>query len=595
MRILILVASLILAACDNGSGGGGSSTAPLESKVSQERVESVIDGTNIAFTAYFPELAAGETAPLLIHGQSWGNLRVSNLDDDGIFAGFSQQESSVKIAKRAWEAGYFVITYDPRGFGDSEGQVSLADPNLDGQDIKSIIDWAVENFGEHLAQRGDDPVVGTLGLSYGAGTQLANAGVDERVDAMVPMYSWYDLAESLAPNGVPKSTWASLLVASGTTSSGFSLPFDLYTSALSAFVSLELPEDLATQLHHNSLASFCDGDIGGRNVPNVDALFVQGAHDVLFNANEAIRSQACLKDAGNDSRLLIQRDGHIIPLLQESGSDVFFGLQETVHCGERSFNTESLIFEFLEEKLRNGVPSQAPTVCFSQAETGQALPEVPIGGVTGSVQENRIPTGLAFSTLLGLFFDLNPSQIFALLAEAPRNLIDLIVNGVASAFAGREPAEIGFEVLSDLLNVIPPELLQELITYQYFMPIAEAQDGQALAGVPTASLSIENSLIDLEINPLGIALTTPIVYVGVAVEPADGSGRYLVNDQITPIRGTGEHDIWLAGVNAKLEEGDRVGLVVMPFHPQFASSRTRVPGFVNVSGSASLPIIADQQ
>lgn len=595
MRIFILVASLLLAACDNGSSGGGASTAPLESKVSQERVDSVIDGTNLAFTAYFPELAAGETAPLLIHGQSWGKSRAANLDDDGLFGSFSQQESSVKIAKRAWQEGYFVITYDPRGFGESSGKVGLADPNLDGQDLKSIIDWAESNFGEHLAKRGDNPVVGTLGLSYGAGTQLANAGIDERVDAMVPMYSWYNLADSIAPNGVPKSTWAGLLVADGTVSSGFSLPFNLYTSALSAFVSLELPEELATQLHNNSLASFCDGEIGGRNVPNVDALFVQGAHDVLFNANEAIRSQACLKSAGNDARLLIQRDGHIIPLLQQSGSDVFYGLQETVHCGGRSFATESLIFDFLEEKLRNGAASQAPTVCISQADSGQVFSQVPVGGVAGSVQGNFVPLGLGFSTILGLFLDFNPGQIWSLLVGVPSNLINLVINGVTGILTGREPAALTYEAISDLLNIIPPELLQDLLTYQHFMPIAEAEAGQAIAGVPTASLNIEKSLFDLEFNPLGIAISTPIAYVGVAVDPADGSGRYLVNGQVTPIRGTGDHEVWLPGVSAKLEQGDRVGLVVMPFHPQYASSRTRVPGFINITGSVSLPITSDQQ
>ncbi|SFX70160.1 hypothetical protein SAMN02787144_1005212 [Streptomyces atratus] len=45
-----------------------------------------------------------------------------------------------------------------------------------------------------------DPTVGMIGGSYGGAVQMATAAVDRRVDALVPLITWNDLAYALAPN-----------------------------------------------------------------------------------------------------------------------------------------------------------------------------------------------------------------------------------------------------------------------------------------------------------------------------------------------------------------------------------------------------------
>jgi ABC-2 type transport system ATP-binding protein len=306
---------------------------------------------------------------------------------------------------------------------------------------------------------------------------------------------------------------------------------------------------------------------------------------VLFNATEGAMNQACLKAAGNDSRLIIQRDGHIIPVVQKSGDLILFGMQKTVHCGPQSFETADVMYDFLDEKLRNGEATTLPDICISQEETGQAFNSMPFGGKMATVQLDNILTGVAVETVLGLLLDLDPGSLLDVLTSLPGDISNL----VAKLLIGlSNPAEELPAVLPALLNVLPSALLEELLTYQHFAPVYTAHAGQALAGIPTVELVLSTVTVETP-------LSDPIVFVGVAIDPADGGGRFLVNNQVTPIRGFGSHSIPLAGLTANLEEGDKVGLVVMPFHTQYISSFSRIPELVSVAGEASIPVVDDQQ
>lgn len=595
MRILLIALCLFATACtspsntagnnstNNNSGNGN--TEAQESSFRDATVASKADGTEIAFTAFSPELAAGETAPLIIHGHGWSLSRIKDFNDPNPVNAFIQTETSSVVSKRAWENGYFVISFDQRGWGESGGDVAMMDPDLEGLDVATLIDWAEENFGAHLTRQGDDPVVGSVGLSYGGGFQTIGSAVDNRFDAIVPVITWHDLRYSLNPGGVPKSVWAAFLVLAGAPTSQFSLTTDLYEALLVGATTLNLPEALTDKLYNNSLISFCEGRADGRGIPDVDAFFVQGSHDVLFNATEASLNNSCLKSAGNDSRLLIQRDGHIVPVVQQSGELILFGLQEEVHCGDQTFNTADMMYNFLDEKLRDGPASNVPEVCISQQETGQALSEMPMGGISNTVQVDNIITGVAVETVMGLLLDLDPGALLSLLTNLPTDLAT-VVTGLVTGLGN--PQEELPAAIPAILNLLPHELLDELLTYQHFAPIHTAEAGKALAGIPTATINFAPSVAETPVDD-------PIVFVGLAVEPIDGSGRYLVNDQVTPIRGFGDYDLLLPGVSAKLEEGDLIGFVVMPFHTQYMSSFSRVPNAVSVSGSAAAPVIDDQQ
>ena len=60
-----------------------------------------------------------------------------------------------------------------------------------------------------------DPRVGMAGGSYGGGIQLVTAGLDKRVDAIVPDIAWQSLVTSLYKDQNLKMGWGTLLTAAG--------------------------------------------------------------------------------------------------------------------------------------------------------------------------------------------------------------------------------------------------------------------------------------------------------------------------------------------------------------------------------------------
>ena len=94
-------------------------------------------------------------------------------------------------------AGYTVITYTARGFGASGGRIHLNNPAYEGADARKIIDWAVSR--REVAKSGGDPVIGFAGGSYGGALSLLVAGLDTRVDAIVPAFTWNRLGQSAVP------------------------------------------------------------------------------------------------------------------------------------------------------------------------------------------------------------------------------------------------------------------------------------------------------------------------------------------------------------------------------------------------------------
>ncbi|WP_420466722.1 CocE/NonD family hydrolase [Panacagrimonas sp.] len=251
------------------------------------------DGRVIGITVYQPALAADEAAPLVLHGHGFGLARARNFEGGNPLGNFLSADVTGDAATAAWNAGYYVISFDQRGFGQSSGPVTVMDPDVDGRNISAIIDWA-ETTLPHLARSGGDPLVGAVGLSYGGGFQLIGSSVDARFDAIVPTATWNDLRYSLAPAGVPKTIWLDILFVGAAPAAFQFVPF-VYTAYLQATLGTVSAETLA-QFERRSLASFCAGNrADGRGAPAVDAFFVQGSNDVLFNFNEAADNLACLR------------------------------------------------------------------------------------------------------------------------------------------------------------------------------------------------------------------------------------------------------------------------------------------------------------
>ncbi|MFF9772586.1 alpha/beta fold hydrolase [Streptomyces sp. NPDC013978] len=110
--------------------------------------------------------------------------------------------------------GYAVLTWSARGFGKSTGKIGLNDPKGEVADVSTLIDWLAERPEVRLDKKGD-PRLGMAGASYGGAIALLTAGHDDRVDAIAPAITYWNLADALFPNGVFKKLWAGLFVNTG--------------------------------------------------------------------------------------------------------------------------------------------------------------------------------------------------------------------------------------------------------------------------------------------------------------------------------------------------------------------------------------------
>src|SRR3954468_5184370 len=117
------------------------------------------------------------------------------------------KDDQADIAKLAAGRGYVVLSYSGLGFGGSGCKITLDDRDYDGQAGSQLVTYlgklgyvktdetAVD--GQHHP---NDPRVGMIGGSYGGQIQFAVAGIDPRVDTIIPIITWNDLSYSLAPN-----------------------------------------------------------------------------------------------------------------------------------------------------------------------------------------------------------------------------------------------------------------------------------------------------------------------------------------------------------------------------------------------------------
>jgi ABC-2 type transport system ATP-binding protein len=161
-----------------------------------DRMMSVGDGVRLD-TSYFTAGSGGRRpAVLLAHGFG------------GSKADLRQQAESLA------RDGYAVLTWSARGFGRSTGKIGLNDPDGEVADVSRLIDWLARQPQVRLDKAGD-PRVGMAGASYGGAVALLAAGHDDRVDAIAPSLTYWNLADALFPNGVFKKLWAGIFVNTG--------------------------------------------------------------------------------------------------------------------------------------------------------------------------------------------------------------------------------------------------------------------------------------------------------------------------------------------------------------------------------------------
>ncbi|MCT9076463.1 CocE/NonD family hydrolase [Streptomyces fulvoviolaceus] len=160
---------------------------------SETRVMSMGNGVRIDTSYFTPSTDGRHPAVLLGHGFGGSKNDVRQQAED--------------LARD----GYAVLTWSARGFGKSTGKVGLNDPKAEVADVEKLIDWLAEQPQVQLDKTGD-PRVGVAGASYGGAISLLAAGYDDRVDAIAPAVTYWNLSDALFPNGVFKKLWAGIFV-----------------------------------------------------------------------------------------------------------------------------------------------------------------------------------------------------------------------------------------------------------------------------------------------------------------------------------------------------------------------------------------------
>lgn len=219
-------------------------------------------------------------------------------------------------ARELQAAGYLVLAWTARGFGNSTGYIELNSPQSEGADVSRLIDYLAER-GDVLLDAPGDPRVGISGGSYGGAISLIAAGLDHRLDAVAANITYNDLQQSLFPQfavGVARSGVLKRSQAAG-----------LFGAAQAA-----VPGSSCGRIEPTWCAEYKDSMSTGEPSANLSALLraaapatyaeavtaptllMQGQYDLLFDLSESLRTamQMCSARPEGKVAMLWHMSGH---------------------------------------------------------------------------------------------------------------------------------------------------------------------------------------------------------------------------------------------------------------------------------------------
>ena len=267
---------------------------PASASARSEFVES-FDGTQIKVN-FMPteKTGEGEGAPTVLFGPGWSSAGETDENSPT-----DPYVGSIGVGPLR-EAGYNVVTWDPRGFGDSGGTVTVDSKENEGRDVQRIIDFVAEQP-EALLDSVKDPRVGMTGASYGGGIQFITAAIDRRVDVIAPTIAWNSLGTSLYKDETFKAGWGSLLYAVGQQGNLDPHIHSAYRSGLATGkISAEDEKWFISRGPGDKL-------VGRVRVPT---LLSQGTVDTLFTLTEAARNYGILRRNDVPVKMLWFCGGH---------------------------------------------------------------------------------------------------------------------------------------------------------------------------------------------------------------------------------------------------------------------------------------------
>ncbi|GAA0618362.1 alpha/beta fold hydrolase [Kribbella sandramycini] len=261
----------------------------------------------ICYSLFKPAAAASRTVPLIFHSHGWGGSRTKDA-----------------AAFKSWlDAGFGVLSFDQRSFGESTGVAHVMNPDYEGRDVIKLVDL-VASLDWVTREAPGDPLIGAIGGSYGGGYQFAGAFTElrdrgrTRFDALAPEITWWDLKQALAPSEAARALWLTSLYAAG----GTHLPPSIGKAFLAAIATGGWPtgklgRELDAFFAHNGPAWHV---AQGRRL-DLPVLIGQGLSDNLFNLNEGLSNfaRALTPAARAKSMLIGYNGGHTLPSVVPPG------------------------------------------------------------------------------------------------------------------------------------------------------------------------------------------------------------------------------------------------------------------------------------
>ncbi|BDG05763.1 alpha/beta hydrolase family protein [Anaeromyxobacter oryzae] len=269
---------------------------------------SGVDGTLLDATVRVPRTAGPHPLVVVLHG--WGG----------------SQASMARYDDRLTGAGYELLRYSARGFGDSWGQTNLADVDVEGADLRSLVGQVVDDARLEV----DSTAIAVFGASYGGAHAWLAAlqpefdspgGAPITVRTVIPIASWTDLLDALVPNGRPqeagtiagaeKLSYVQALFVGGIRTH-LDRPYPNYPDYLLRW-NLVMTGNERPYAESSSAQEVADGLQGFRSVywqeaflarvdanaqagqPQLPIFLVQGWTDDLFPAGEALRMYDTLR------------------------------------------------------------------------------------------------------------------------------------------------------------------------------------------------------------------------------------------------------------------------------------------------------------
>ncbi|MFE5921174.1 CocE/NonD family hydrolase [Streptomyces sp. NPDC056468] len=482
-----------------------------------DRIMDMGDGVRID-TSYFTAADSGRRpAVLLAHG----------------FGG--SKDDVRQQAEDLARDGYAVLTWSARGFGKSTGKVGLNDPKGEVADVSRLLDWLAKQPQVELDKAGD-PRVGMAGGSYGGAVSLLAAGHDDRVDAIAPAITYWNLADALFPNGVFKKLWAGIFV----NTAGGCDKFETQICEMYERVAESGTPDAParTMLEERSPSA-----VGDRI--DVPTLLMQGQSDSLFTLGQADRAAKAIRANGAPVDVDWISGGH-------DGGDM-----ETSRIQGR---VQSWFDRYLKDD--------------KSADTGPAFRVTRTGGVD-STDGQALLRGASADTYPGL--------------ERGRKSIAL--TGREQSFAnpaGANPPAVsalpglggsgGLAQLSSLGVGVSLDFPGQFAAFES-APVA---DNLHITGSPTATVHVRSTSEDA-------VLFGKVYDVG-----PDGTQQVLPSQLVTPLRVEGAKSgkdvtVTLPAIDHDIEKGHSLRLVLSSTDLGYASPASPATYTVSLKGDLSVP------